>query len=251
MASQYQEAFINEMIVRGLKENTRASYVRSMKSLCNYHKKSADQLGIPEIKEYQRYLSVEKKLSANSINKDISAIRFFYKIIMNRHGYDEALPRLRAVRRVPQVLSEAEVASMIESVNNVFYKAILSVLYSAGLRQSELRNLKVTDIDSKRMVIHIRDGKGGMDRQALLSPVALGHLRNYWRLYRLKSSVKSKFLFIAQKNSCNKPLGDKLSHTVVGYIVSKAAELAGIKKKFTLTCFGTLLLHISLKVEPI
>lgn len=237
MATDFKKKLMDEMEIRGLKEQTKRGYLSTMRSLCNYHKKRPDQLDLPEIKEYQRHLAADKKLAPNSINRAISAIRFFYKNILGRHWYDDALPRMRAPRKMPQVLSEEEVAQMIKAVDNLLYKAILMVTYSAGLRQGEVRNLKISDIDSKRMVIYIRDGKGGKDRQAQLTPLALAYLRRYWRGYRLKFPVKSDYLFVSIKSS--RTYGKPLSHSAMGYMVSKAAELAGIKKKFTPIFCGT------------
>lgn len=233
MATDFKKKLMDEMEVRGLKEATKRAYLGSMRSFCNYHKKRPDELDLPDIKEYQRHLAADKKASPNTINRSISAIRFFYKNILGRHWYDDALPRMRAPRKMPQVLSEKEVAQMINVINSPLHKAVLMVLYSAGLRQGELRALKVSDIDSDRMVIHIRNGKGGIDRQAQLTPLALTYLRTYWKALRVNNPVKSDYLFIPKKNSHSGTVAMKLSHTAIGYMVRKSAELAGIKKKFT------------------
>lgn len=238
---KYRNMLIDEMTARGLRKKTQEVYVKSMQALCNLHKKTADQIELSDIKAYLKYLIIDRKLAPNTVNARLSAVRFFYRVVMHRHGYDEALPRMKAPQTLPQVLSTEEVAKMIKSVDSPFYKAVLMLTYSSGLRNSEVRNLKITDIDSKRMVIHVRDGKGGIDRQAMLSPVALEYLRIYWRVYRLRLNkhVKSDWLFIPTKNSFNGELNKRLSHTTLGYIVSKAASLAGIKKKFTPICCDT------------
>ena len=140
---------------------------------------------------------------------------------------------MKAKRKLPIVLTQEEVMSMINVVENIFWKALIMLMYSTGLRQGEVRKLKKGDIDSKRMVIHVRDGKGGKGRQALLSPKVLKCLRQYWRERRLNNPVESDYLFIPTKNSHSGKLAKKLSHTAVGYIVARVAKLAGIKKKFT------------------
>jgi len=127
----------------------------------------------------------------------------------------------------------------------VFWKAVVMTLYSSGIRHAELRNLKACDIDSKRMVINIRNGKGGQDRQSLLSPLTLKCLRTYWRLFR-KGSVHTDYLFTPSKNSYNGVLKKRLSHTAIGYIVSRVAEFAGIKKKSIRTPFAIPLLSTCL-----
>jgi site-specific recombinase XerD len=161
----------------------------------------------------------------------MSALRFFYFRVRGKRWPIGAVPGMKTDRKLPQVLSEEEVMRMIQSMHNLFYKAILMVTYSAGLRNSEVRSLKKTDIDSQRMVIHIRQGKGGRDRQALLSPVALQYLRDYWRAYRLKNCVSSDWLFIPTKNSHTGNLDKRISHSTLNYILQKAASEAGITKK--------------------
>ena len=120
---------------------------------------------------------------------------------------------------------------MVNSLHNVFYKAVLIGLYSTGLRAEEFRNLKVSDIDSKDMVIHVRNGKGGKDRKALLSPVFLKYLRLYWQKYRLGDKTKCEYLFTSTRPSRSKREDGRLSHTALGYIVNTAVKVSGIKKK--------------------
>ncbi len=139
MATDFKKKLIEEMEVRGLKEATKRAYLSTMRSFCNYHKKRADELDLPDIKEFQRHLVADRKMSPNSVNRMISAIRFFYKNILGRHWYDDALPRMRAPRRMPQVLSETEVANMIKVVKSPLHKAVLMLTYSAGLRQGEVQ----------------------------------------------------------------------------------------------------------------
>jgi site-specific recombinase XerD len=230
---------IAEMQVRGLKEATQIQYLDTMEKFVEFYKKPPMKLGVEDIKAYQLYLIKEKQLAANSVNKELSGIRFFYRYVLGRHWYVDQLPRVKTSRKMPAVLSEEEVAAMIDAVHKVMWKAVIMTLYSSGIRHRELRNLKVTDIDSQRMCIHIRGGKGGKDRQALLSPITLACLRTYWRLCRVHNPVKSDWLFIPTKNSYGGELKKKFSHTAIGYILRKAASLAGIKKKSTRICSAT------------
>lgn len=240
MATEHKKRMIEEMDIRGLEEETKICYLRSMKSFTSYHKKTPDQLDLAEIKSYQRYLLKERKLAPNSVNNQMSGIRFFYRAVMERHWYYNLIPRVKVKRKMPQILTESEIGQMITSVDNLFWKALIMLTYSAGLRQSEVRNLKITDIDSDRMNLHIRDGKYG-DRQALLAPITLRCLRMYWRVHRLHNKTESDWLFMPTKNSYNGVLKKKLSHTAFGYIISKAADLAGIKKKYTRIFCATLM----------
>ena len=240
MATRLRDRMIAEIEVRGLKVETRKQYLDDMeKFLKFYGNRPPMKLSVEDIKAYQLYLIKEKELAPNSVNKELSGIKFFYRYVLGRHWYADALPRMKTKRTLPAVLSEEEVAAMIDSVHKVMWKAVIMTLYSSGIRHRELRNLKVRDIDSKRMCIHIRNGKGGTDRQALLSPITLKCLRTYWRLCRVHNPVKSDWLFIPTKNSYSGELKKKFSHTAIGYILRKAGKLAGIKKKSTRICFAT------------
>lgn len=243
MATAFRELMFEEMTMRSHSQRTKTAYLQSMTRLCKHFKKTADQITIPEIRAYFLSLLKEGRLKPRSINREIVAIRFFYINVMGLNLNQDVLPKQRVARFVPQVLSEQEVAAMINACDNLFYKALIMLTYSSGLRQSEIRNLKISDIDSKRMILHIREGKGKKDRQALLSPVALKLLRDYWRGYRLNKPVKSEYLFIGTRRKDNK-IGEKMSHTAVGYIVSYAAKLAGVKKKFIHTYYVTRLQRI-------
>ena len=140
---------------------------------------------------------------------------------------------------IPVVLTKEEVSLMVNSLHNVFYKTVLIGLYSTGLRSEEFRNLKIDDVDSKEMIIHVRNGKGGKDRKALLSPVFLKYLRLYWQKYRIGEKNRCEYLFTGQKqNRRSKRTDGRLSHTALGYIVDTAVKVSGIKKKFIHIPFG-------------
>lgn len=223
---------VDEMNLRGLSENTQTTYLRSMNMLIKHFKgKSPEKLHLDDIKQFvinvRKYNG--KKLSANSINRHLSAIKFFYRVVLNRKDYDEALPRHKTQKKIPIFFTQQEIRKMIDVLYNIKFKAIFMTLYSTGMRLSELRNLKPTDIDSKRMVINIRNGKGGKDRQVILSPNLLSVLRTYWRLNK---DDKSTYLFAPSKNSVDpKNLNKPLTHTSIQYVLDVAAKAAGIKKK--------------------
>lgn len=232
MATRLRDLMVTEMEVRGLNPQTQKEYLDSMQKFFEFYKdKPPKKIGIEDIKAYQLYLIKDRELAANSINRHLSAIRFFFRHVLGRHWYADALPKMKTPRKMPVILSEEEVAAMIDSVHKVMWKAVIMTLYSSGIRHRELRNLKVRDIDSQRMCIIIRNGKGGSDRQALLSPITLACLRTYWRLCRVHNPVKSDWLFIPTKNSWGGELKKRFSHTAIGYILRKAGKLAGIKKK--------------------
>ena len=228
---EYIDRLTEEIEVRGLTENTQRGYLVSARSFFKFFDKNPNELGLKEAKIYQRYLLKEKKLAPNTVNRHLTAIKFFFIHILGKYEIDRFLPRVKARKYMPVVLSELEVARMIDSVHSLLWKSVLLVTYSAGLRQSEVRELQKTDIDSERMLIHIRNGKGNKDRQAILSPLTLKTLRSYWKVFRLNNETKSDYLFMPKKNNYNGVRKEKLSHTAIGYMVRRSAELAGITKK--------------------
>ncbi len=245
MTNKEKQIFIEEMEVRALSEDTVRAYLSSLKGFFTFHRsknKTAKQLCVPEIKDYQRDL-IKKHYAPNTINRHLSAIRMFYRFVYNR-DYKEDIPRVEAPRIQPVILSREEVQKLISSVHKIFYKSVLMTLYSTGMRSSELRNLKVTDIDRDREVITIKNAKGKKDRQAFLSPVTYKYLCEYWRKDRLKNKTDSDYVFMPTKNSYAGEFKESLSHSALGYIVNIATKAAGIKKKFPLIPSGTALLFI-------
>lgn len=241
MNQKENQRFLEELEVRALDKGTKKAYSDAMKMFLRFHQgRTAESLCIEEIKQFQRHL-LKEDYAPNTINRHLSGIRFFYRFVYGRHWYTDSLPRLKSPQLQPAVLSKEEVTKMIQSVRKIFYKAVIMTLYSTGMRQQELRNLKITDIDSERMVITIRGGKGEKDRQALLSPANLECLRKYWREDRMKQKVKSDWLFTPSKNSHTGTLDKRLSHTAIGYMIDLASRIAGIKKKSLHIHFATLL----------
>ncbi len=241
MSVQFRDRMIEEMELRGLDADTKKAYLSSMVMFTQYYRKPPATLDVGDIKKYQLYLLKDeaRQLAPNSVNRHLSAIKFFYRNVLGRQWYADALPRVKAKKTLPDILSEEEVAAMIDSTHNVFWKAVLMTTYSSGLRNTEVRSLKVSDVDRKRMILVVRDGKGGVDRHAILSSLTLKCLETYWRLFRLNNLVKSDYLFVPTKNSHGGELSKCLSHTALGYIVERAAEFAGIKKKLLRTRFAT------------
>jgi len=228
----YIDQLIEEIEARGLTPSTLRGYLTSIhKFLDFYPDQNPENLGLPEIKKFQRNLLKEKDAAPNTVNRHLSGVKFFYMNVLGRHEFGHLLPRVKTPRNIPIVLSENEVARMIDVVHSALWRAVILTTYSAGLRQSEVRNLEIKDVDSNRMVLQIRNAKGQKSRQALLSPVTLKALRTYWKIHRLNNDFKSEFLFTPTKNSHSGKKAKKLSHTAIGYMVRRAAELAGVKKK--------------------
>ena len=246
MTTKHKEQIIDLIESRGLAKTTQASYLSKMKYFMKFHGKSPEKLDIGDIKSYQKHLIKNTNLSARSINTAMSALKFYYVQILERYDYEQKVPRMKTKRPIPVILSEEEVSSILDSTNNILWKAVLMVTYSAGLRNSEVRNLKITDVDSKRMVLYIRDSKYGISREALLSPITLECLRKYWKMGRI-NNVKSDYLFMPYKCNYDGKIKKRLSHTAIDYMLKRSAMLAGVKKKFTHIVYGTALEHTFLK----
>jgi len=169
--STLREKMKKEMILVGLAESTQAIYLKAVMNLSDYYKKSPTKLSESEVKDYLLYLKQEKKLASNTYNTQIYGLRFFYCITLRQPLFKLHLPATKVTYKLPDILSADEVERIIKSVNGIKYRTLLMVIYSAGLRVSEALNLKVSDIDSDRMTLHIRQAKGGKDRYVILSPV--------------------------------------------------------------------------------
>lgn len=161
------------------------------------------------------------KMSASQQNQRINAIKFFYEKVLNRHKMTFEIHRPRKEKKLPEILSKKEIRLILEACDNIKHKAILSLIYSSGLRRSELIGLEITDIDSNRMLLIIRSGKGKKDRVSLLSEKTLELLRQYYQKYR-----PSKFLFEGQNK-------EQYSASSIRKILSNAALKAGIRRRVT------------------
>ena len=152
-----------------------------MTDFAKHFGKSPDKLGPNELRTYQAYLLKERKLTPGSVVNRVAALRFFFVKTLKRHQFREFLPYPRDRRRLPTVLSREEVARLIDAAGTLFRRTLLMTLYATGMRRAELARLKVSDIDSQRMIIRVMEGKGGKDRDLPLSPALLETLREYWR----------------------------------------------------------------------
>ncbi len=178
-----RDRMLEEMKSRNLSPRTIKAYMSHMERYSKLFGKSPVSMGEAEIRKYLRYLREERKVSWSSINVAYNAIRFFYIKTLNREFCVEKIPRPKGEHKLPIVLSNSEVKSIIEVSANLKYRTIFMALYSTGCRISEVSHLKVTDIDSKRMQVRVEQGKGRRDRYTLLSETFLLALRDYWRKY--------------------------------------------------------------------
>src|SRR5215469_13129868 len=176
-----RQRMIEDMQLRNLCPETQRNYVHHIAGLARFYQTSPDHLSLEEIREYQLYLINQRRLSPEAVNQFVSAGKFFYNVTLETPWPEGALPRCRVPQKLPVVLSPAETYEFFQHVCSIRYRAALMTAYGAGLRVSEVVALQVGDIDSRRMLIRVRQGKGRKDRYAMLSPRLLEVLRLWWR----------------------------------------------------------------------
>ena len=179
-----REKLVMEMELRNYSPRTIKSYVGYVASFTKHFGKSPERLGETEIKSYLHYLLKAKQASASRVNVVYSGLKFFYTQVLKRSWECDNVPRAKKPKRLPTVLSRFEITAILNCVTNLKYRVFLMTTYSGGLRISETANLKVRDIDSRRMQIRVVQGKGNKDRYTLLSQTLLKHIRVYWQIER-------------------------------------------------------------------
>src|SRR5437660_3529209 len=182
-----RKIMLEELQRRHYSEATTRYYIRAVERFAQHFHCSPDRLGTRHIREYQAQLFTVQKLSPGSVTNHLCALRFFYIQTLKRPWSITDTPYPKKTHRLPTIPSQEEVAQLIDAAPTPFYHTILMTLYATGVRRAELTRLKVSDIDSRRMVVHIQDGKGRQDRDVMLSPVLLEELRAHWRRLRKKS----------------------------------------------------------------
>jgi site-specific recombinase XerD len=214
-----RDQMLADLQLSGATQRTQETYLREAGNLAKYFNRSPAELGEDELKEYMLYLMKERHLSAGTFRFYVAALKFLYRTTLKREWAVEKIRYPRAQRKLPIVLDLSEVESLFAVTPNLKHKAMLMITYSSGLRASETAHLKITDIDSKRMMVRISQGKGGKDRYSILSQTTLEHLRQYWRKYH-----PTEWLFNgAEKN-------DPISTNSIQQLFYKAKKRAGITK---------------------
>ena len=176
-----RKMMLDELQRRNFTDSTRRAYFRIIEDFARHFNRPPDQLGPAHIREYTAHLFRDRKLSDSSVHQTVGALRFFFVKMLKRPWRVEETPYPKRRTRLPVILSREEVARLIESASNPFHRTILMTLYATGVRRAELARLKLTDIDTERMVLHIRNGKGRKDRDVVLSPHLLTELRQHYR----------------------------------------------------------------------
>jgi site-specific recombinase XerD len=218
--TELRKKLIDELKLRNFSPGTEKLYVRAVLGFAKFYNESPDKLNEEQLRAYVLHLSEERKLAPGSCNVIIGALRFFYTEILDRPSMARAIPRRKRRIKLPEILSAEELESLFTSLRNPKHRVLLMTTYAAGLRVSEVIHLKVTDIDSNRMMIRVEQGKGQKDRYTVLSPRLLEELRSYWKINR-----PPVWLFPCFKS--DRPLTRSTAHRVF----HKAKRIVGIKKK--------------------
>lgn len=247
--SPLRQRMIDEMNMRKLGPKTQQAYLRGVNRLAKYLQHSPEQANAAQLREFQIDL-VKQGASSGTINATITGLQFLYCKTLYTPEVTARLCSIPRPRKLPNVLSIQEVKRLIDSCNSPKYRAALSVAYGAGLRISEVVNLKVTDIDSKRMVINVVQGKGNKDRVAKLSPVLLASLRDWYRYAQSHNlMLKGGWLFPGQQ-PYNPMSTRQLSRGCIA-----AAKDAGIEKRVSMHTlrhsFATHLLEAKVDIRVI
>lgn len=247
--TRLRKTMLEELERRNFSQSTTRTYIRTVEDFARYFHRRPDQLGPAHIREYQAYLFTKRKLAANTVIQRLAALRFFFIKTLRKPWSVADTPYPKKTFRLPLILSQEEVAQLINAAETPFHRMLLMTAYATGLRRAELAHLKVSDIDSPRMVIHVQGGKGRKDRDVMLSPKLLEELRAYWRGLRRPPKV---WLFPGNRwHTANHPITTK----VVWSACREAAERAGITKPVhphTLRhCFATHLLEAGADLRTI
>lgn len=242
--TQLRTMMLEELQRRNYSQTTVRTYLKAVEDFARHFHRPPDQLGREHIRSYQVYLLQVRKLGVRTVRLHTAALRFFFCKTLKRSYPVEEVPYPRAPRRLPVILTREEAIRLIESASNLFHRAMLITMYSTGMHRAELCNLKVGDIDSTRMIIHIRQGKGSKDRDVPLGSGTLETLREYWRWMRPKTYM---FPGTINGSRADKPITPKFC----GRLAAKPQRQRGSPKPYGLICSATALPRILWKAGPI
>jgi integrase/recombinase XerD len=225
--SPLRQRMLEDMSLRGLREETQRDYIRFVRSFAAFLKRSPDSATAEAIRRFQVH-QAESGVQPPTVNSSVSALRFLFTVTLDRPDLARRFVLVRQARKLPNVLSVEEVSRLLEAAPGLKYKAALGTAYGAGLRVSEVAALKVDDIDSTRMLIRVEQGKGRKDRNAMLSPQLLGLLRLWWREGRRRNLMLPRGWLFPGRSSV-----EPISTRQINRAVHEAADAAGLRKRVT------------------
>ncbi len=225
--SPLRQRMIEDMRMRKLESSTQTGYIRAVRKLTEFLKRSPDTATVEDLRNFQLHL-VDTGTSPITLNATLTGLKFFFDITLGRGDLMARMQPVKLPRTVPVVLSMQEAAALIAAARNIKHQAALSVAYGSGLRASEVCRLKVGDVDSERMALRVEQGKGAKDRYAMLSPIVLQRLRAWWRIGHAQGKIfPNGWLFPGLD-----PM-EPLSARQLNRAVHDAAAAAGIAKRVT------------------
>jgi len=246
---KFKELMKQDLVIKGFSERTVYAYMHSMEKFIRFFNKPPDKITPDEIIKYQYYLK-KKNVSYTVFNQFVSAVKFFYKNVLRSSLLVERISYTKIPKKLPIILSKEEIIKIYQSISNIKHKTIFITIYACGLRVSEASQLKITDIDSKRMMVKIRSAKGNKDRYVPLSKKLLHILKTYWQTIKSKPKI---WLFPSNFYKNN----EERSVTVrtIQCVVQKAVKKADIKKNVSVHtlrhCFATHLMESGVDLRKI
>ena len=217
-----RQRMLQDMQLRNLSAGTQRSYIHSIAAFASHYHQSPDLLGLDDIRNYQLHLIEQRQLSPQSINTFVAAAKFLYTVTLDMPWSDQQFTRMKVPEKLPVVLSVDEVERFFSTIGILKHRAALMLCYGAGLRSSEAVSLKITDIDSSRMLIRVQQGKGAKDRYTVLSRRLLVLLRQYFKVQQ-----PVEWLFPGTK------AGTHLQPATLQEVCRDAALMAGLLKRVT------------------
>lgn len=247
--SPLRQRMVEDMHMRKLNPKTQKSYLRHVATLGEFLGHSPHTATSEDLRRYQLHM-VDSGRASGNINAQLSGLRFFFEVTLNDPSRLERIKRVQQPRKIPEILSREEVIRLIEAADSPKYKAALSVAYGAGLRRNEVVHLKVSDIDSDRMIIRVEQGKGAKDRNAMLSPTLLHMLRSWYRYAKANNGILPGGWLFPGLNPILPMTARQLNR-----VFHMARDAAGIKKSVTLHslrhAFATHLLESGVDIRVI
>ena len=247
--SPLRARMLDDLTLRKFGPKTSAGYIRAVKNLAAFLNRSPDQASAEDLRRFQLDMA-QRGVSRTTINATISGLRFFFEVTLERPEVMKKMKPVRVERRLPVILSVKEMGQLLANAQNLKARAAMSVGYGAGLRASEVCSLKLSDIESKRKLLRVEQGKGRKDRYALLSPVLLGVLRQWWRYAHAQGKMLPGGWLFPGQNPVN-----PITARMLNRYVHHAAEQARLDKRVTSHtlrhCFATHLLERKVDIRYI
>lgn len=256
-----------ELLVRGRAERTREAYLHAVAELARYYGRPPDRLTDREVQQYLLYLIQERKLAWSSCRQAVCALRFFYEITLGRPRATFRVPLPKGAQKLPEILSREEVARVLAAPTTLKHRVLLMTTYAGGLRVSEVVRLRVSDIDSERMLIRVEQGKGRKDRYTLLSLRLLDELRQYFRVYRptpwlfpqrrqpvpMAAASALRIYHLAKARAGIRKVGGihALRHAFATHLVESGTDLATLQTLLGHSCIKTTMRYVHLSRQQV